>query len=116
MDKRWEWITHKNKKIIYVDYTDLSEEEYFQTVDQAEKEILAQPDNSVLRMSCIHSGHMTEKIKERAKDHKRKVKHKVKAIAAVGLTGIKKTLVRLLYRDIYFADTIEEAKAWLVKQ
>ncbi len=116
MEKRYEWITYEGKKILLANYSDLSEEEYIQTIDQIEKEILREPDNSVLRCTCINSGHVTETIKKKTKEHKEKTKEKVKAVAAVGLTGIKKALVMLIYRDIYLAKSVEDAKEWLVAQ
>ncbi len=116
MERRYEWVMHKGEKVLLADYSDLSEEEYIQTIDRTKREILREPDNSVLRCTCINSGHVTEAIKKKTKEHKEKTKENVKAVAAVGLTGIKKALVMLIYRDIYLAKSVEDAKEWLVAQ
>jgi hypothetical protein len=35
--------------------------------------------------------------------------------AAVGITGFKKAIAMLLRRDLYWANSLEDAKEWLAK-
>jgi hypothetical protein len=44
------------------------------------------------------------------------VKHKVKAYAIVGVTGVKKVMATFLVRDAYWAKDKNDGIGWLLKQ
>ena len=45
-----------------------------------------------------------------------KITPNTKAQAVMGLDGLRRTLVELFIKDIYIADSFEDAVEWLVKQ
>ncbi len=116
MPNRIEWIQHKGKSILKLDYSGLSEEEYCQTVDKVREILLTQPKNSILSVVTISHGNITDGILRKARFHRLRTKDHLKAVAAVGLSGILKIIVEIIYRDVYFAKTYDEALNWLVKQ
>lgn len=112
----FQWIAHKNKRILCTNYSGLNEEEYCHTADAARAVLMQEPENSVLCVAIVDSGKITEKIREKAREQREVTKKYVKALAAVGLKGPTKILAQLIYRDVYYAKTLEEALDWLVEQ
>ena len=116
-------LNHKNKKIFCLDITDLQmkdAQEIQKHVEQAKQKIRRQPPKSVLHITNVtHTGFNTDVtniIKEYAKHNT----PYIKASAIVGMTGLQKIIYTAIKaftgRDFYLANTMEEAKEWLVKQ
>ncbi len=114
--ERFRWIAHKNKRIFCTDYSGLDEEAYCHTADAARAVLTQEPPNSVLCVAIVDSGKVTEKIRDKAKEQREATRPHLKALAAVGLKGPIKILAQLIYRDIHYAKTLEEALDWLVEQ
>ncbi len=114
--ENFKWIAHKNKRILCTNYSGLSEEAYCHTADAARAVLMQEPENSVLCVAIVDSGRVTEKIRQKAKEQREVTQKYVKALAAVGLKGPTKILAQLIYRDVYYAGTLEEALDWLVEQ
>ena len=70
----------------------------------------------MLCVAIIDSGKVSEEIRRKAKEQREVTKKYVKAVAAVGMKGPAKILARLIYREVYFADTMDQALDWLVAQ
>lgn len=114
--KNFKWITHRGKRIFCTNYSGLNEEEYFRTADEARHVLEQEPEKSVLCMAIIDSGKITEGIREKAREQRAATSRYVKALAAVGMKGPAKILAQLIYREVYFAKSTEEAMDWLVEQ
>ncbi|MEW6079785.1 MAG: hypothetical protein AB1724_18405 [Thermodesulfobacteriota bacterium] len=116
MNKNFKWIRHKNKRIFCTNYSGLNEEEYCRTADEARLILEQEPENSVLCVAIIDSGKITEGIRRKAREQREATQKYVKALAAAGMKGPAKILAQLIYRDVHFSATLDDALDWLVEQ
>ena len=124
MSERIQWIEYKGKRILFVDYSKLREEEpYLKAIEEMEAEVLKQPKGTIILTLIDFTGSIaTTAITERSK----KMTAAAKAAGIpdsptvlVGIAGFKKSIVQAMqfFRpDIHLADSVEAAKDWLVKQ
>jgi len=89
-------------------------------VEQARQKIGKQPAKSVLHITNVtHTGFNTD-ISNIIKEYAMHNTPYIKASAIVGMTGLQKIIYTAIKtftgRDFYLANTMEEAKEWLVKQ
>jgi len=116
MGKRVSWIEHKGARILYVDYSGLPEKEFIQTIEEFKNELLKQAPGSVVTLSNTANTYITEAVKEKFKELAERTRGISKGTAGIGVSGFKKVLASLVKRDMYFADSLEEAKDWLAEQ
>ena len=116
MSDRVRWIEHKGTKILYADYSESSEEEYIETIEEFKNELLKQPLGSVVTLTDVANSTITEKVTEKYKELNEQTKGISKAAAAIGVTGFKRVLAGLVKRDLHLANSMEEAIDWLVEQ
>ena len=114
--KNYKWIDHKGERIFCTNYSGLSEAEYCQTADAARAVLEREPENSVLCVAIIDSGKISEGIRDKAREQRAATQKYVKALAAVGMKGPAKILAQLIYRDVHFTNSLDEAMDWLVEQ
>lgn len=124
LNERIQWIEHKGKKILYVDQTNIREEDKaIQLVEEVEAEILKQPKGrKVLTLFNATNSLVTTAVTERSKQlvaniNKSGIPSGPSAI--VGSSGFQKAVVQMLQffmKDLHLFDTVEEAKDWLVAQ
>lgn len=113
-------INHKEKEILYLDFSYCTMDEFFQVIDLARKIIRVQKHNSVLTLTNVsgtkYNREMIQALKEFANDNK----PFVKAGAIIGVEGLKKiaydAIIKFTKRNLPAFDNIEKAKAWLVEQ
>jgi hypothetical protein len=116
-------FNHMNKKILCLDIAGLQsrdKSEFQKHVEHAKEIIRKQPPKSLLVITnVINTGFNTE-VAGIIKEYAQHNTPYVKASAVVGITGWSKIVLTaiktLTGRDFYLADTVEEAKEWLVKQ
>ena len=120
MSKRTSWISHKGKKIIYVDYTGLSsnnEDEFIAALDEAKEFILKAGSNLLVLVDVSNSFGNSSIVKRMKKDGEIE-KEFIKKEAVVGISGFKEMLlkgVKLFTKiDINPFKTVDSAKDWLV--
>jgi hypothetical protein len=118
MGKYVQWITHKNKKILFLNAKGLREAEYMVAQEELKQELLKARISALVLVDATGT-EMTTKTTNKAKE----VAAATKAegivdgpSVVVGLTGLQKAVAQLFGRGIHFASTIEEAKEWLVKE
>ena len=73
----------------------------------------------VLVLVDVSHMQMTKALVNKAKEAAAAAKAvgiKDKPNAVVGLTGLQKAVAQLFGREIHFANTVDEAKEWLVKE
>lgn len=120
MEARIRWINHKGKRIVYVDYTNLSSNDkkaFFAVIDQAREFVLKAGSNLLLLVDVRNSfgdSEIMARLKQDGKDEKPFI-HKQ---AVVGITGFKGVLLAAVNSftglGIKPFDTLDQAKDWLV--
>jgi hypothetical protein len=118
MGKYAQWITHKGKRILFVNGAGLSEAECLIAFEEMKQALLKEGTGVLVLVDVSHLG-MTRALVNKAKEATEATKAvgiKDKPNAVVGLTGVQKAVAQLFGREIHFADSVEEAKEWLVKE
>jgi hypothetical protein len=114
-----QWIEHKGQRILYIDYSNLTIDEILGVLDQVTEEVLRQPKGStVLTLTNMANTRTSKEMNEKAKEMSAAIREHVglSAVAIVGLRGIQKVIAQAVRKDIYYADSIEAAKDWLVSR
>ncbi len=116
-------LNHKGKTIVCLDIAGLQSKdkpEFHKLVAEAEKNIRRHPRKSALVITnVINTGFDTE-VSGIIKEYAQHNTPYVKASSVVGITGWSKVILMAVKvvtgRDFHLANTMEEAKEWLVKQ
>lgn len=114
------WITHKEKKIFYADYSDFEKDfkRLKAEVDYANAIMLMEPKDSLLLLVNVNGTVGTSEVTFYLKDAALKVKKHVRKAAVIGVSGVRLALLRsvtyLSGMDVVPFDDIEKAKDWLV--
>jgi phosphohistidine swiveling domain-containing protein len=114
-----QWIEHQGKNILFSNYSGLGGEEYERAIDETKQELLKQPVGSrVLTLTDTSDSHATEATRDKAKEQQSAINEKgiTTHAAIVGVSRWQKVIAQLIRRDVYFAQSIEDAKDWLVEQ
>jgi hypothetical protein len=118
MGKYVQWITHKGKRILFLNGAGLREAEYMAALEELKQEILKERDGAMVLVDATKT-EMTTPAVNKAKEVAAATKAKGipdRPGVVVGLSGLKRAVAQLFGRGIHFASTIEEAKEWLVKE
>ena len=124
MSRYAQWIIHKGERILFADYSGLSDqEEYLRAMEETERELLKEPAGRMVPMLIDTSNtRSSPAITERGKQMSEAAR--AKGIpdgpsALVGLSGFQKAVVQAMQffrRDIRMVDSMEAGKDWLVEQ
>ena len=118
--KRVDFIKYKGKRILFLDFSGLELNEFMEGVKQAEKIVRSQPQKSLLTLTDMTGNNYMPTSNKIINDSFRDNALFVKASAAVGVTGIKKILVKIMEkyagRRMCVFDNLVEAKDWLADQ
>ncbi len=122
MKERIKWIEYKGKKILFLDYTNLSyvrPEEMYATFDNARDFILKNGGTNILLLIDVTGSYADSKTIKRLKEDGKLENLLIKKEAVIGITGLKLTFVKAISVfaniGIEVFDTEEKAKEWLVK-
>ncbi len=115
-----EWITHKGKRILYIDYGGLSQEEELKQIDEATKTLVETNDKNNLTLSDLSRALITQEFVTMSKEKGKISRNFTKKAAVVGVEGVRKILLRAVNTvsgnpRVPFS-TVEEAKDWLVRE
>lgn len=117
MGKHAQFITHKGKRMLFVDCAGLPEAECLAAFEEM-KQALVQEGKGVLVLADVTHVKMTKAVVDKAKetvDATKSIGIKDKPNAIVGLTGLQKAVVQLFgSKKLGFMDTVEQGKEWLV--
>ena len=106
------------KRIVVVDGTDVTGEEYATTMRQGSAFVTQQPPNSVLLATVVTRARFGAGAAEHIKAYSRAIRPFVTASAVVGLSPLQRVIfsaVRpLLHATVRDFATLDEAKGWLV--
>ena len=116
-------LNHKGKNILCLDIADLKTQdkpEFRIHIESAKKKIQLQPQKSMLVITNVTNIRFDSEMATSIREYAAHNTPYVKASALVGVSGLQKIIVQAVKkftgRDFYLADTMEEAKEWLVKQ
>ena len=116
MNERVYWVEHKGTRILVGDYSRLSGQDYVVAIQAFEDELAGQTPGSVCTISVVTDSTVTTEVKDKFKEMSERTQGISKAASTVGLSGFKKALAVLIRKDLYWADSLEDAKDWLVEQ
>ncbi|MBN1485052.1 MAG: hypothetical protein JXA37_10045 [Chloroflexia bacterium] len=125
MANRVEWIEHKGERIIFCDFSDIQdEEEMVRWVEEMEAEVLQEaPGTMILMLVDVTNSRVTSKMTERARAVAAAARERgipSSPTAVVGITNPAKKAILLalqfLRPDLHAANSIEEAKDWLLER
>lgn len=118
MAKYAQFITHKGKRILFVNAAGLPEAECLAAFEEMKQALLTE-GKGVLVLVDISRLEMTTPVVNKAKEVTAATKDAGiidKPSAAVGLTGLQKAVAQLFARGTHWSSTVDEAKEWLVKE
>jgi hypothetical protein len=114
-----DWIQYGGKKLLYVDYNGVKNENELLKILYEEIEILKKETQRQLILVNIGNSYSTEKYKQEVQRlTKEVVRHKTEKSAIVGMVGLKKiifgTMIKLSDGHVKLFDNEGDAKIWLV--
>jgi len=116
-------LTHKGKTILCLDIADLrinDKPELNRLVEEAKKNIRQQPPKSVLIITNVKETKFDTEIANTIKEYARHNTPYIKASSLVGVSGWAKIILTAVKtitgRDFHLAETVDEAKEWLISQ
>jgi hypothetical protein len=117
---RIEVLTHKGKKIVFIDLAQCSPTEVLQVIEKAKVEIAKCGPKGALILTDVSGATYTKEIAAAMKDFTQFNSPYVKASAVVGADGIRgillNTIIFITRRELKTFMNREEAKNWLVEQ
>jgi hypothetical protein len=116
--ERITWIVHEGKRILYNNYEGLGGDEFVGIIKQSEQEVLNSGQTVVYVINNVTDSYMNSESTRAAKDWVKNCNKKgiTMVLALVGVSGIRRVIAQAIKRDMYFAKSLEDAKAWLAKQ
>ena len=118
MGEHMQWVTHKGKRILFVNCARLGEAEILASFEEMKQELLKERTGPMVLID-ISDIDMTTALIGKAKELTAATKEagiKDGPNAIVGLTGLQKAVAQLFGRGVHFADSVGEAKEWLVRE
>jgi len=115
--ERVKFITHRQKEILFLDFSNSLPHEVLQTIEDAKRVISARPERSLLTLTDVTNARFNEAVGDGLKQFTAHNKPYVKAGAVVGVTGLKRIIFTAVLtfsrRKLEAFDDIEQAKHWL---
>lgn len=116
--QRMTWVTHGERRIFVVDYSEMQQPDEIIALAQASAAaIQAEPPASVLCLLDVRGGRYTPAVISAFKEASLANKPHLRAAAVIGLSGLLmvayRTITRLMRQDIPAFETRAEALDWL---
>ncbi len=115
--ERVKFITHHEKEILFLDFSNTLPHEVLQTIEVAKRVISARPEGSILTLTDVTNARFNDAVSDGLKKFTAHNKPYVKAGAVVGVTGLKRIIFSAVLtfsrRNLEAFDDIEQAKHWL---
>lgn len=114
-----EWVSHKGKKILVIDYSGLEIADQLEQIKKAVNILVKSGNKDNLSLTDVSKTNLTQEFAEMAKIMGKQSALVTKKAAIVGVTGIRKIILNTVNsisgnsRKPF--DTVEEAKDWLVE-
>lgn len=120
LDEKVKFIEHKGKKILFIDMSNLLEDEVLAVIDYAKKIIRNQPEKSVFVLTDVTHARYNTLVVSAMREYVKGNKPYVKASAIIGINPIKRIIFNKIMefsqRELFAFDTAEKAMDWLVNQ
>lgn len=117
---RVQFIEHKGKKILHMNFSHCKPDEVLVIIDQAKTVIGSQPPRSLFTLTDVTETGFNSKVSDSMKDFVNHNKPFIVASAVVGVTGLKQIIFNAVMkfsgRHLQAVNTVDEAKEWLVRQ
>ena len=116
-----EWIEFKGKKILYINYRGVKDKDVSLSILRKAVEIERKSPGNLLILQNYEGTFANNEFMFEVKKLGKEVKNKVKKNALVGISGIKKILLRAYIafsgeKSIKTFNTEEEGKEWLISE
>lgn len=119
MAERVQFITHRGKEILSIDFSRTSPDEMLQLMEEAKRVISQRPERSVRTLTNVERAHYNRIVSDALKDYVAHNKPYVLAGAVVGLDGLKTVIFNFLNRvtgrTLKAFDELDAARNWLVQ-
>ena len=116
--KRFKWIEYEGVKILLNDYTNLTGENFIETLEILTEHFLTQQKKEILLLLDVRNSYSNKEIIEALNIASKRIKPLVKKSAVLGVTGVKKILLTVVNKVSDLGakpfNTEDEAKEWLV--
>jgi hypothetical protein len=117
---RIEFINYKDKKILFLDFSNLEPKEALDIISKSKGIIAQMPQNSVLTLVNVKNTRFDAELANAFKEYTANNKPFVKAGAIYGLSGFQKVVYNAVMkfsgRKLPVFEELEKAKDWLVEQ
>ncbi|MGI5860551.1 MAG: hypothetical protein ACOX6T_00675 [Myxococcales bacterium] len=117
---RIRFVECQGKRILYLDFSDLSPRDVEAVVGRARELVGAQPPLSLLTLTNVTNLRFDDAAVRAVKELAEHNRPFVRAAALVGVTGLKKIVLNTVKlfskRDFALFDDVESAKSWLASQ
>ncbi|MCX7698182.1 MAG: hypothetical protein N2114_01790 [Candidatus Goldbacteria bacterium] len=119
-EERVKFIEHKGKKILFIDMSELLEEDVISVIEYAKKIIRSQPEGSLLTLTDVTHARYNAKVVSAMQEYVKGNKPYVKAAAVLGINPIKRIIFNKIMefsqRELFAFEDKEKALEWLIKQ
>ena len=118
VSKYTQWITHKGKRLLFVNGPGLSEAQYMEAMEEMKREILKEKDGALVLVD-VTGIEMSKAVINKSKEVVNATKEAGipdRPNVVVGLTGLQRAVAQLFGRGVHFVDTVEQGKEWLAKE
>ena len=117
IEKRFKWIEYKGVEILLNDYSNLTGENFIETLNILTEHFLEQKKENILLLLDIRNSYSNKEIIEALNKASKRIKPFVKKSAVIGVTGVKKILLNVINKVSSLGanpfSTEEDAKEWL---
>jgi flavodoxin len=118
--ERVQFIQHKGKKILHLNFADCTADEVLTVIDQAEAAIRTQARQSVFTLTDVTNTTFNSNVSDAMKEFVIHNKPYIVASAVVGVTGLKQIIYNAVMkfsgRKLTAFDSLAEAKDWLAER
>ena len=118
--ERVQFIQHKGKKILHLNFADCTADEVLMIIDQAKAAIRTQAQQSMLTLTDVTNTAFNSKVSDAMKEFVVHNKPYVVASAVVGVTGLKQIIYNAVMkfsgRKLTAFDSLAEAKDWIAER
>ena len=118
IEERFKWIEYKGVEILLNDYSNLTGENFIETLNTLTEHFIAQEKKDILLLLDVRNSYSNKEIIEALNKSSKRIKPFVKKSAVIGVTGVKKILLNVINKVSSLGanpfTSEEEAKDWLV--
>jgi len=122
MNDRVKWIEQQGSRMLFVDYSKLDEDACLKVYEELRKTVMDQPAGVMIPIIVDITGtFITERVRNAQKSlsdemHQKRKESEKAPTAVIGVTGIKKLIAKAFRSDIYYANDLNDAVSWMIKQ